>query len=114
MASFGDDVWDLATGRKRSLYDGSDAEGDCPQPPDADERFPVRYVVSPSGIVAGLYRPNACGKATDAQILASVPGQAGRVVLDSGAIRDLPAAGLSISGRTVTWTKAGVTQSRTL
>ncbi|WP_354701878.1 hypothetical protein DSM112329_02217 [Paraconexibacter sp. AEG42_29] len=113
-------VWDLRTGRTRNLYSQPTAEGDiCVDGAGSGDRAsyydPARFVISPAGVVAGIYRPNACGSVTGARLVVSVPGPGGLRVVDRGAtVGALPLASLSVRGRRVSWVNGGTKRSKTV
>jgi hypothetical protein len=104
-------VIDLRTGRSRTLWSLLTAEGgDCQEASKIGD--PKQFVLGRNGIVAGVYVPGSCGEdGGRTRIVVSVPGKSLKVY-DSGAPKDIPAASLKLSGRTVSWIKAGVRRSK--
>lgn len=97
-------VHDLRSGARRILYDQPSAEGDvCQADPyvdgapykDADAYGPARLVISASGVVAGVYRPDGCVPVAEgARITVSVPGRKGLTTADrTGLRRRIPPPG---------------------
>ena len=120
-------VIDLRSGSRREVWRFHTAESTiCTE--DGEGFFPKPYfprpkqfVLSPNGIVAGVYVPSQddnfreCFTPSDATVvLASVPGQSKLRELDRGPVADIPSRSLTLTGRTVSWTHGAEQRSATV
>jgi hypothetical protein len=105
--------WSLATGKHRVLWETLEAEGgDCVQPFKLGD--PTRFVVGANGIVAGVYTTSPCSEEDKvARVVAAVPGQPLSVV-DTAPVKDIPKASLKLTGRKLSWSRAGAAMSSAL
>ena len=102
-------VIDIKTGKKRTIWDFTLAEGECSEVGGTPPGRPKQFALGANGIVAGVFVGGDCTQ-PGTQVIAFVPGRAAKV-LDTGPNGTIAATSLRLEGRTVRWKHGGEDRS---
>lgn len=98
-------VVDLATGSGYPVYGGTGSE-----PQELSTVPPVAWALSPLGLFAGIY-PDLADDGTRAHSVRAFTERGAQKLLARAAEPDIPIESLSLTGRTVGWTEAGLART---